>query len=137
MLKIILDTNVLVSAFIMCGKPLKLLHKSTRDQQCVLLSSSRLINEAARVLSRPKFERYWDVSVNILHPDLFDLVTTKSKFRAVPDDPDDDMVINAAYDGRADYIVSGDRHLLKMKEFKGIPIVTVARMLDILEDLSL
>ena len=42
-------------------------------------------------------------------------------------------MINAAYDGRADYIVSGDRHLLKMKEFKGIPIVTVARMLDILE----
>lgn len=42
-------------------------------------------------------------------------------------------MINAAYDGRADYIVSGDRHLLKMKEFAGIPIVTVARMLDILE----
>ena len=133
MLKIILDTNVLVSAFIMDGKPSKLLHESLRHKKCVLLSSSRLINEAARVLSRPKFERYSAVSVNILYPNLFDLVTVKSKFRAVPDDPDDDMVINAAYDGRADYIVSGDRHLLKMKEFKGIPIVTVARMLDILE----
>ena len=137
MLKIILDTNVLVSAFIMGGKPLKLLHKSTRDQQCVLLSSSRLINEAARVLSRPKFERYSAVSVNVLHPDLFDLVTVKSKFRAVPNDPDDDMVINAAYDGHADYIVSGDKHLLNMKEFRGIPVVTVARMLDILEGLPI
>ena len=50
----------------------------------------------------------------------------------MPDDPDDDIVINAAYDGHA-YIVTGDRHLLGMGAFQGIPIITIARMLDLLQ----
>ena len=83
-------------------------------------------------MGRQKFNITWNL-LAFLKPPMNEVVDTKSEFKAVPDDPDDDMVINAAYDGRADYIVSGDRHLLKMKEFQGIPIVTVARMLDILE----
>ena len=60
-------------------------------------------------------------------------MAAKSEFRAVPDDSDDDIVINAAYDGHADYIVTGDKHLLGMGEFRGIPIITIARMLDLLQ----
>ena len=61
-----------------------------------------------------------------------EIVDTKSEFRAVRGDPDDDIVINAAYDGRADCIVTGDRHLLVMEEFRGIPIIAISRMLDLL-----
>lgn len=63
---------------------------------------------------------------------LSNIIETKSKFR-VTRDPDDDMFINAAYDGGADYIVSGDHDLLDLEEFKGIQMVTVDEMLGILQ----
>ena len=61
-----------------------------------------------------------------------EVVNVKSKFRAVEEDPKDDIVIATAYDGRVDFIVSGDRHLLALEEFKGIRILTVDEMLNVL-----
>lgn len=130
--RIVLDTNVLVSSVISDGNPRRLVQKSILYKQYVLISSRRLIDEIKKVLGRQKFNIEWNL-LAFLKPGLIEIVDVKSEFKAVPDDPDDNIVINAAYDGRADYIVSGDRRLLKMKEFAGIPIVTVARMLDILE----
>ena len=49
---------------------------------------------------------------------------------AVPDDPDDDMVLACAVDGMADLIVSGDRHLLDLGEYRDIPIITAREFLD-------
>jgi predicted nucleic acid-binding protein len=49
-------------------------------------------------------------------------------------DPTDDIILRTAYDGKADYIVSGDEHLLALKEFKGIKIVTVSEMLEVLNE---
>lgn len=57
----------------------------------------------------------------------------KSGFKAVKEDPDDDIIVRAAYDGKADYIVSGDRHLLALKEYKGIKILTIDEMLNVLK----
>jgi predicted nucleic acid-binding protein len=57
----------------------------------------------------------------------------KSKFKVIPEDPDDDIIVRTAYDGKADYIVSGDRHLLALKEFKGIKILTIDEMLKLLD----
>ncbi len=50
------------------------------------------------------------------------------------EDPDDDIVLGTADEGNADYIVSGDKHLLKLREFKRIKIVTVTEMLEILRN---
>jgi len=52
----------------------------------------------------------------------------KSKFKVVKEDPDDDIILRTAYDSKADYVVSGDKHLLSLGEFKGIRIVTVDEM---------
>ena len=49
------------------------------------------------------------------------------------EDPDDDVILRTAYDGKADYIVSGDNHLLSMGEFRGIKILAVDEMLKILK----
>ncbi|HEY4699644.1 MAG TPA: putative toxin-antitoxin system toxin component, PIN family, partial [Nitrososphaerales archaeon] len=54
------------------------------------------------------------------------------RFKVVAEDPDDDLVLNTAYSGKAAYIVTGDRHLLALKEFKGIKILTVNEMLQAL-----
>jgi putative PIN family toxin of toxin-antitoxin system len=59
------------------------------------------------------------------------IVQVKSRFKVVKEDPDDDIIVRTAYDGKADYIVSGDKHLLSMKEFKGIRILTVEEMLNV------
>jgi predicted nucleic acid-binding protein len=62
-------------------------------------------------------------------------VKVKSRFKKVKADPtDDDIILRTAYDGKADYIVSGDEHLLALKEFKGIKIVTVSEMLEVLKE---
>lgn len=59
-------------------------------------------------------------------------VTIKSNFKIIEQDPDDDIVLEVAEDGVADYIVSGDPHLLRLGNFQGIPIVSVSQMLGIL-----
>lgn len=51
------------------------------------------------------------------------MIHPKSRLKIV-EDPDDDMIINAAYDGAVDFIVSGDSHLLKLKGYKAIKIVS-------------
>ena len=130
----VLDTNVFVSAAKNKGRARQLVHDAVYRKQYILISSPSIINETENVLSRPKFkthqgalERFKSIKTSI------EIVATKSEFRAVPDDSDDDIVINAAYDGHADYIVTGDKHLLGMGEFRGIPIITIARMLDLLQ----
>ncbi len=60
------------------------------------------------------------------------IVAVKSKFRIVGEDPKDDAVLNTAYSGKAAYMVSGDKHLIPLREFKRIKIVTITEMLDVL-----
>ena len=48
----------------------------------------------------------------------------------VPDDPDDEIVLAGAIDGEVDLIISGDRHLLSLKTFRDIPIITVRELLE-------
>jgi len=58
-----------------------------------------------------------------------EIVNVASKLKVVEDDPKDNMVIETAYDGNADIIVTGDSHLLALRDFKGIKIITVEQML--------
>lgn len=60
------------------------------------------------------------------------MVTAKQSVKAVPEDPDDDIVLSTAYEGKASHVVSGDRHLLNLGRFRGIRIVTVNEMLGLL-----
>jgi putative PIN family toxin of toxin-antitoxin system len=64
---------------------------------------------------------------------ISEILVSESKFEVIEEDPDDDIVLNVAYDSRADYIVSGDKHLLKLREFKGTKIVSVKGILTILQ----
>ena len=60
-----------------------------------------------------------------------EIVNVRSDFKAVEDDPEDDMVVNTALDGQADYIVSGDRHLRKLRRFRGVRIVSPSAFMAI------
>jgi len=57
----------------------------------------------------------------------------KFKFKAVKEDPDEDTIIRVAYDSKSNYIVSGDKHLLSLGEYRGVRIVNVDEMLKMLK----
>lgn len=134
MTRVVLDTNVLVSALITNGKPRRLLLKLRKDHTVVI--SRKITAELADVLARDKF------GVTEVQTEKFllailrkaKLVSPHSRFKVVPEDPDDNEILNVAYSGKADYVVTGDSHLLALKKFKRIPIVTVDEMLKILKN---
>jgi len=134
--EVVLDVNILVSSLIGKGKPRELWLKAVSGEFQLVLSR-RIVEEFVQVISRPKFQRY------LGERDVLDflealstrakIVRTRSRLRIIREDPEDNSILAAAYDGRADYIVSGDRHLLGLREFEGIRIVTVERILELLQ----
>lgn len=134
-MKVVLDTNVLVSALIKDGKPRTLLFEIIRRKHELILAKE-ILEEFAQVAGDPKIQRYVDQEdiVRFLRDvgSVAKIVRIRSRFKVVKQDPDDDIILRTAYDDKADYIVSGDKHLLALKEFKGIKIVTVDEMLGVL-----
>lgn len=91
--------------------------------------SKAIIEKFLEITEKPKVARYTsqhDITVFLgILEKTAKIVPIKSRFKIVKEDPDDDIIVRTAYDGKADYIVSGDKHLLALKEFKGIRIVTI------------
>ncbi|MCI0563251.1 MAG: putative toxin-antitoxin system toxin component, PIN family [Nitrososphaera sp.] len=132
-MKIVLDTNVLISALIKEGKPRELVSKIIKGKRHELIMSEEILVELAIVANEPKIQRY--VSQQDIVDFLRDIaaaatmVEIKSKFNAIDEDPDDDIVLRTAHDARASHIVSGDGHLLTLQRFRRIAIVSVDDML--------
>jgi len=133
MLRAVLDTNVLISAIISDGKPRELLKKGTANQFSIV-TSNLILKELITVLRRPKFKTPEDEIQKIIIALLrsSEVIKVKSKFTEVKEDPKDDMIINTAYDGHADVIVTGDKHLLEFENFRGIKIITIETALNLL-----
>lgn len=134
MLRIVLDTNVMISAVIRKGKPRKLFQLGI-DGKYQILTSREIMDEFSEVLQRPKFKMTRDEIIRIVSAlvESSERVQVKSNFQVVEDDPDDDVIIDITYDGKADYIVSGDPDLKVLKNFDRIKIVSVDEMLKILQ----
>lgn len=135
-MKVVLDTNVLVSALIKAGKPRELLFKIVETRVQLILSKN-ILEEFLEVVDDPKIRKYvgeYEV-IDFLKVvgGIAKIVTVRSMFKVSKEDPGDDIIFRTAKDGGADYIVSGDNHLLSRGEFKGIEIVTVDKMLKLLK----
>jgi len=130
MTRVAADTNVLVSAVIGSGKPREFLRRCVA-REWILVSSPPLLEGFAEVLRRPKLGLTEGEVLRALGALVatVEVVEPKRAVRVVVDDPDDDRVLEAALEGRASFIVSGDRHLLRLRHFEGIRIVTVAELL--------
>ncbi|POZ49793.1 putative toxin-antitoxin system toxin component, PIN family [Methylovulum psychrotolerans] len=123
-LHVVLDTNVLVSAFNKPEGKLAPLWLLARERTYQLLISPAIITETARIL-RNRFhwpEPLLQERIRVL-AGVSILVVPRTVPDAVPDDPDDNHIIACAVEGRADLIVSGDRHLLNLVEYEGIPVI--------------
>jgi putative PIN family toxin of toxin-antitoxin system len=107
------------------------------ENRCWLISSPPLLAELAHVLT-DKFDwsqaRTQEAIEGILRS--AEVVTPAEKVADIVDDPADNRVLEAAYAGDADVIVSGDRHLLALNRWRGIRIVPPRALLDSLADES-
>lgn len=123
--RVVLDTNVLVSALGWGGKPERCLRRGLR-REVELLGSPDTLSELARVLGYPKFdftEREKAVFLSALLARTT-IVRPEVDVEEIDADPDDDVFLECAVAGGADAIVSGDDDLLELGEYEGIPILT-------------
>ena len=131
-LRVVLDTNVLVSAALTPGgKPRRAVDLAAR--RGLLLFSSATHDELAEVLARPRLARYLPAGepgalLGRIGP--VSLRVDPAERIAACRDPKDDKFLDAAVYGGADYLVSGDEDLLVLHPFRGVPILTPAAFLE-------
>jgi uncharacterized protein len=132
MITVVIDTNVIVSAILFGGIPGELipLWKSGRIKP---LASKEIIDEYIKVLAYPKFELS-EAEINyILYNEIlthFDIIQIKDTPVIIKVDPSDDKFIHCAKTGKAGAIISGDQHLLSIKTYQKIKILTPAKFLE-------
>jgi uncharacterized protein len=127
--RLVLDTNVVASGLLWAGGPPAQLIEAAQTGEVELFTSKTLLAELTRILARKKFARA--VAASTLSIDELVLgyaelttIVTPAAIAPTSPDPDDDHVLACALAAQADLIVSGDPHLLNLKQFHGMPIVT-------------
>jgi uncharacterized protein len=136
-MRIVLDANIYASALMKSeGPPGLLLRTLIEGGQYELVFSQAILDEVRRILFYPKIRtkiKKTDLEVDAWLDalSLFShfVVPRHSYPLLVREDPDDDIYIIAALESHADYIVSGDQHLLKMKAFEAVKIVTAVEFI--------
>jgi putative PIN family toxin of toxin-antitoxin system len=130
--RVVLDTNILISGYLWKGPPRQAIEK-VRDKEWSLLISKETTDEPIRVLAYRKFS----LSPEEIQPiveDLFrisEIVEVTTKVTAIRTDLTDNMFLALAVDGSAEVIVSGDHHLLDIRQFADVPIIRVRRFLQL------
>jgi putative PIN family toxin of toxin-antitoxin system len=134
-LSVVLDTNILISAFIFPGGPPEAVYRAVLDGRVELVTSPPLLAELGRVLA-DKFG--WEPSLGAEAvaqvARIAIVVRPEERVEVVLDDPDDDRVLEAAAAGGAEVIVSGDRHLPRLRSWNGIRIENAAAYLNRLDE---
>lgn len=133
-MRVVADTNTVVSALLWRGSPHWLI-AAIEDYPIAFYTSRALLDEFARVLTRSKLARAMRATGKTTaqlvaeYQGFVNVVTPASIRRTVPGDPDDDRVLACALAAQADLIVSGDAHLLNLKSYQRIPILTATAAL--------
>ncbi len=134
-MRIVLGTNVLVAAVFWQGNAWRIF-EHVRNQTVVLCATDAMVAEFARVISYQKFASHLsriNKTPGELVEEIRDLLDRYSDspepLGIVSADPSDDIFLACALVAEADYIVSGDKHLLELKSFADIPILTPRQFL--------
>ena len=133
MVRVVYDTNILISSIFWARGNTHKLVELAIERSVTNFTSSDMLNELTKVL-RVNFEQSEEIVKRqvALLVEYSTVVNLTEKLSVVKDDTDDDKVIECAVAADAQFIVSGDHHLLKLKSFRGIKIVAPAEFLNIL-----
>lgn len=134
MIKAVFDTNILFSATGWRGSPYQCL-KLARDKKISLVLCREILAEYHEKL-QTKLDMTPEQATRAVAEILAcsTVVEIKKELHVVVDDPDDDMAVECAVEGKAAYIVSGDRHLLDLKEYQGIFVVRANEFLGLVAE---
>jgi putative PIN family toxin of toxin-antitoxin system len=136
-MRAVLDTNVVVSATLIRGGKEDRILRAWQREAFELVLSPQILDEMGRALFYEKLRKArWmteeEVAV-LVRSVARDSVLVSGRVRVeVSRDPDDDKFLEAAIEGRAQYVVTGDKDLLGLKTYRGVRIVTPAAFLTIL-----
>jgi len=137
LLRAVLDANVYISAIIQPkGTPGRLVEAFLRDTSFEVVLSPAIMDEVLRAMTYPKVRKLLrGADAHLWFEDLAvlaDLVAGTKQLSGVCTDPDDDKYVAAALEGRAAYVVTGDRAFLALREHAGVEIVTPRAFLELL-----
>lgn len=131
MVRAVVDTNVLISALISKKpSPPFQVYNFIKSENFLLITSPAILDELEDVISREEIIKLHQRTSKQIQKILTEIVETSYivpglvSVEVVKEDPDDDKFIAAALEGKADYIVSGDKPLLNIKEYHGIKIIS-------------
>ncbi len=128
-MRVVADTNVLISATFWNGDSHTIIEMVERKELTLLLSKS-ILEEFSEVLNSEEIqEKIIDKNLVLKRSverimSLSEIVEPSKHFSIIQNDPDDDTFLDCAIEGNAEFIITQDHHLLNLKEFKGIKIVT-------------
>ena len=128
MVKVVLDTNILVSGTFWTGNSFKIM-ELIDEKEIISILSKEIINEYHRTINKDEImDKVKDKDLIISNASRkivlnSMIIQPKEKLDIIKEDPDDNKILECAYEGKVDYIISNDKHLLKLKEFKTIKIV--------------
>ncbi len=136
-MKVVLDTNVWLSAIFWTGEAYKLIEE-IEDKKINVIITEEIILEISNVLNKEtKFQRFIKnrklTIVDLIRTIIYmsKLIISKSKLNIIKEHNEDNKILEAGIDGNVDYILSYDNHLLKVKEYKGIKIITPTEFLHL------
>lgn len=128
-MKVVFDTNVFVSAFIVPGsrgeQALLLAHR----RKVALYTSVPILTETARVLREKFAQSEQDIMAALKMIGRAAMIVRPVRKVTILEDAPDNRILECAVTGEADIIVTGDQHLLKLKVFEGVSIVRLADFL--------
>ena len=136
-MKVVADTNIIISGLLWNGNESDIL-KLIKLGELTNFISPEIIMELENVLSRKKFQLTKN-EINSAIGEILSMskiILPKEKINALKDDPDDNRILECAMEGKADCIISGDRHLLDMEEYREIPIMPARDLLKIIRKIN-
>lgn len=133
MLKVVLDTNVLISSLM--PSTLRPIREALEHSKFTLILSPLTFNELLDVINRPKIAAIIDAEaksrlIELIRETALFVCPPKQKKIIIAADPFDDHFLHAAKEAQADFIVSGNKHLLELKAHSGIPIISSSEFLN-------
>jgi len=128
-MKVVFDTNVLVSAFMIHGSRGEDAFLLAHRRKVELYISVPILTETARILRTKFHQPEKDITAALKQMGRAATILRPARKVTVLDDVPDNRILECAVTAQADLIVTGDHHLLQLKEFEGIPIVRLADFL--------
>lgn len=137
--RLVVDTNIIVSGLMTMGTPPAQILDAVQRKKVVLLVSDEVVVEYLRVLEYPRIRKYKKITDEVIR-DLTSLFIEETERVEVlslikkSKDPDDDKFLSLAVEGKADFLITGDKaDLLLLKEIEHIPILTARQAIEKLD----